>query len=203
MLHGYVRTNETEETADAQEAELRALSCDTINFDEGVKVGTFIKPMLKAMMNQAATGDTLVFSSMCRVSQYERDIAEFFSTCQRLGFDVVMIREELDTRKDPAIFKAMAALVSFGVALRGERRAAMAPVAANPLGRPQAIGPEKWDEIKSMMRGGVSISKISRDLKISRPTIYRMRDIEKTAEAIRARESDPQIDLETLIAAAV
>ncbi|WP_310622468.1 recombinase family protein [Flexibacterium corallicola] len=193
VVHGYIRTDEYEDSADKQARELEEFGCTSLHWDEGVKRRTFIKPAFKKMMQATTPGDALVFCSLDRVAEYQNDIAEFFTVCETLRLHVVVLREDLDTREDPSIFRTMAALNAFAADLRQERRAAKI---SSRAGRPAKLSAEDRNKARKLMGAGSSIAATARDLGCSRPTLYAMI---REDEATETNKHGAQVDIEDLL----
>ncbi|WP_159096764.1 recombinase family protein [Pseudovibrio sp. Alg231-02] len=172
MIRGYIRTDKNEHTRDDQMEELRAANCETFRVDDGISRRAFRKPGLDRLMQEAVAGDVLVFCSLDRIAEYQRDIAEFFAKCQVLGVDVVVLREGLNTLENPIVFQVMAAFVGFARGLDDERRALAIEKAKRKQGRPSKLNEEQQHEAVEMKASGKTISQIAATFSVSRATIY-------------------------------
>ena len=140
------------------------------------------RPEFQAMMNSLREGDVLLICSMDRLARNLFDLLDVTKQLQKKGVTVRFLKENIElspTGETSAIsnllLAMMGAVAEFERSLIRERQRegiALAKARGAYLGR-KPLSPDKIAEARCQVALGVPKSKVARDLKISRTSLYR------------------------------
>ena len=140
------------------------------------------RPEFQAMMNSLREGDVLLICSMDRLARNLFDLLDVTKQLQKKGVTVRFLKENIElspTGETSAIsnllLAMMGAVTEFERSLIRERQRegiALAKARGAYLGR-KPLSPDKIAEARRQVALGVPKSKVARDLKISRTSLYR------------------------------
>ena len=140
------------------------------------------RPEFQAMMNYLRDGDVLLVCSMDRLARNLFDLLDVTKQLQNKGVTIRFLKENIElspTGETSAISKLllamMGAVAEFERSLIRERQRegiALAKARGAYLGR-KPLDPNTVAEAKRQVALGISKSKVARDLKISRTSLYR------------------------------
>ncbi|MGZ2747981.1 recombinase family protein [Burkholderia stagnalis] len=155
---GYARVSTEEQCLDLQLAALRATGCARIFTDHGVSGAAQERPGLRALLDVARPGDTLVVWRLDRLGRSLSHLILLMGDLQQRGVDFQSLNEAIDTRTPTGrfMFHMIAALAEFERALIAERtRAGMSAARqrGQRIGRPRALTPDQVEAARQMILG--------------------------------------------------
>jgi DNA invertase Pin-like site-specific DNA recombinase len=177
MLIGYARVSTDDQNLDLQKDALTRAGCKRILEDHqsGAKAE---RPGLRAALDYARAGDTLVVWRLDRLSRSLKDLIEMITQLESRGISLQSLQESLDTSSSSGklIFHIFGALAEFERNLIRERTQAglqAARVRGRKGGRPKALDADKrvlavqlYEEKKH------TVKRICQMMGISKPTLY-------------------------------
>ena len=180
-LVGYARVSSVDQNLDRQIERLRSENVERLFMDKASGKDTG-RPEFQAMMNSLREGDVLLICSMDRLARNLFDLLDVTKQLQKKGVTVRFLKENIElspTGETSAIsnllLAMMGAVAEFERSLIRERQRegiALAKARGAYLGR-KPLSPDKIAEARRQVALGVPKSKVARDLKISRTSLYR------------------------------
>ncbi|KVA73758.1 DNA resolvase [Burkholderia ubonensis] len=154
---GYARVSTEEQCLDLQFAALNAAGCVQIFTDHGISGSAQERPGLRALLNVAQPGDTLVVWRLDRLGRSLSHLIQLMADLQDCGVDFQSLNEAIDTRTPTGrfMFHMIAALAEFERALIAERtRAGMSAARqrGQRIGRPRALTPDQVGIARQMIQ---------------------------------------------------
>ncbi|KVD81520.1 DNA resolvase [Burkholderia ubonensis] len=154
---GYARVSTEEQCLDLQFAALNAAGCVQIFTDHGISGSAQERPGLRALLNVARPGDTLVVWRLDRLGRSLSHLIQLMADLQDCGVDFQSLNEAIDTRTPTGrfMFHMIAALAEFERALIAERtRAGMSAARqrGQRIGRPRALTPDQVGIARQMIQ---------------------------------------------------
>ena len=178
MLIGYARVSTDDQNLDLQKDALTSAGCERIIEDKisGAKAD---RPGLKAAIDYARAGDTLVVWRLVRLSRSLKDLIELVSVLNSKGIDLKSLHESIDTSTSSGklIFHIFGALAEFERNLIRERTNAglsAARARGRKGGRPKTLDEDQRAlAVKLYNEKQHSVVQICKMLGISKPTFYK------------------------------
>lgn len=180
-LVGYARVSSVDQNLDRQLERLRSENVEKLFMDKASGKDTG-RPEFQAMMNYLRDGDVLLVCSMDRLARNLFDLLDVTKQLQNKGVTIRFLKENIElspTGETSAISKLllamMGAVAEFERSLIRERQRegiALAKARGAYLGR-KPLDPNTITEAKRQVALGIPKSKVARDLKISRTSLYR------------------------------
>lgn len=177
-LIGYARTSTTDQNLDAQISALKGAGCDIIRSEQ--KSGTSLKNRaeLSTILDFIQSGDTLVITRIDRLARSLSDLQNIVSHLKDRKAHLQATEQPIDTSTaaGKAFFDMLGVFAEFETNLRRERQAEgieNAKARGVYKGRPPQIDRSR---IKERLEAGDSPSSIARELKVSRSTVYQVKD---------------------------
>lgn len=180
-LVGYARVSSIAQNLDRQLARLRSENVEKLFMDKASGKDTG-RPEFQTMMDYLRDGDVLLICSMDRLARNLFDLLDVTKQLQDKGVTIRFLKENIEllpTGETSAINKLllamMGAIAEFERLLTRERQRegiALAKARGAYLGR-KPLNPETIAEAKRQVALGIPKSKVARDLKISRTSLYR------------------------------
>lgn len=180
-LVGYARVSSVDQNLDRQLERLRSENVEKLFMDKASGKDTE-RPEFQAMMNYLRDGDVLLVCSMDRLARNLFDLLDVTKQLQNKGVTIRFLKENIElspTGETSAISKLllamMGAVAEFERSMIRERQRegiALAKARGAYLGR-KPLDPNTVAEAKRQVALGISKSKVARDLKISRTSLYR------------------------------
>ncbi|UQB42761.1 recombinase family protein [Thiomicrospira microaerophila] len=162
-------------------------------FEEKASARDTQRPQLKACIEFVREGDTLLVYSIDRLARSLQDLNSLIATLTAKGVAVRFIKENLEFKQDKAnhvnelMLNILGSIAQFERALIKERQAegiANAKAKGVYKGRKPALTQNQVLEIQEKIKMGVTMAKLSADYKISRHTVYKIRDGEYILDQI-------------------
>ena len=180
-LVGYARVSSVDQNLDRQLERLRSENVEKLFMDKASGKDTE-RPEFQAMMNYLRDGDVLLVCSMDRLARNLFDLLDVTKQLQNKGVTIRFLKENIElspTGETSAISKLllamMGAVAEFERSMIRERQRegiALAKARGAYWGR-KPLDPNTVAEAKRQVALGISKSKVARDLKISRTSLYR------------------------------
>ncbi|KWH40553.1 recombinase family protein [Burkholderia stagnalis] len=155
---GYARVSTEEQSLDLQLAALSTAGCMQVFTDHGISGAAQERPGLRALLNVAQPGDTLVVWRLDRLGRSLSHLIQLMTDLQHRGVEFQSLNEAIDTRTPTGrfMFHMIAALAEFERALIAERtRAGMSAARqrGQRIGRPPALTPDQVAVARQMIHG--------------------------------------------------
>lgn len=143
------------------------------------------RPQLDECMKYVRQGDTLVVDSIDRLARNLRNLQEILDEMLKKGVCVKFIKENLTfTSQEDAMatlmLQMMGAFAEFErtmIRARQKEGIEMALRDGKKLGRPPMLNGKHKKQAKELRESGMSIRKISHTMELSRPSIYKLLDL--------------------------
>lgn len=178
---GYARVSSVEQNLDRQLVQLKAENVETVFVDK-ISGKNLDRPGFSSMMEYVNEGDTLVICSMDRLARSLMDLLNVTRTLQAKGVTVRFLKEKLElssSGETSAISKFLMAMIGavaeFERSLIRERQQqgiALAKARGVYKGR-KPIDDERLAEAKRRIASGIPKTKVAKELKIGRTTLYK------------------------------
>ena len=173
---GYIRVSSFEQN---HERQLEGLALNKKFVDKASGKNTS-RPQLKAMLDYARDGDTIIVHSMDRLARNLDDLRGLVTKITDQQIRIEFVKEGLtftgeDSPMSKLLLSVMGAFAEFERALIKERQMegiALAKKRGVYKGRKAVLSQEQIDEIKMRVANGDKKSHIARDFGISRETLY-------------------------------
>ena len=178
QIVGYVRVSSTDQNEARQ---LVGLTAITKTFVDKISGKDTNRPELERMMAYVREGDVVVVHSMDRLARNLDDLRRLVLALTKKGVRVRFMKENLeftgeDSPMSQLLLSVMGAFAQFERDLIRERqREGIAIAKANGVykgGRGKALKPDKIADLRRRLADGVPASKLAREYKISRTTLY-------------------------------
>ena len=178
---GYARVSSVDQNLDRQLVQLKAENVEKLFIDK-VSGKNLDRPGFSAMMEYVREGDVLVICSMDRLARSLMDLLDVTRKLQEKGVTVKFLKEKIElsaSGETSAISKLllamMGAVAEFERSLIRERQQqgiALAKARGVYRGR-KPIDDERIEEAKRRISSGIPKTKVAKDLKIGRTTLYK------------------------------
>ena len=174
---GYVRVSTVDQNTDRQ---LEGIELDKV-FTDKASGKDVNRPQLTAMLQFIREGDTVYVHSLDRMARNLDDLRKIVKDLTKRGIKINFIKENLtftgeDSPMSNLLLSVMGAFAEFERSLIRERQRegiAIAQKKGLMKGRQNSLKPEQVIEIKKKISDGIPKSKVARDFKITRPTLYK------------------------------
>jgi DNA invertase Pin-like site-specific DNA recombinase len=175
VLIGYARSSSQGENVSEQIDSLAAVGCHPI-FTDSTSNRNASRPGLHGLLDYARPGDTVVVTSLDRLSQSMQELIRLVDDlrCRDLNFKV--IHGNLDTSRPGGqlilnVFAALAGILHELIASRTRKGLTTARRQGKVGGRPTVMTAEKIAAARALLPDS-SIATIARELGVSRGTLY-------------------------------
>lgn len=177
MLIGYARVSTDDQNLDLQKDALTRAGCERIweDHQSGAKAE---RPGLRAALDYAREGDTLVVWRLDRLSRSLKDLIELVTQLEACAIGLKSLQESLDTSSSSGklIFHIFGALAEFERNLIRERTQAglqAARARGRKGGRPKALDADKRVlAVQLYQEKKHTVKRICQMMGISKPTLY-------------------------------
>lgn len=174
---GYIRVSSLDQNPDRQ---LEGIQLDKrfVDYATGKNMD---RPQLIALKGYAREEDIVIVHSMDRIGRKVKDILNLVDYFLDNGIQVQFLKENLNftSKTDPVancILTIFAAVAEFEYSLIKERQLegiAIAKKLGRKNGRPKSFKDEHIEEVKRQLENGKPKTKISKDMGVSRFTLYK------------------------------
>ena len=178
MKIGYIRCSTEEQNTARQEALMQELGVEQIFIDRLSGKNTD-RPQLKAMLQFARQGDTVIVSEISRLARNTKDLLDITAELADKGVEFVSRKEAIDTTTATGkfmltVFAAVAELERSYILSRQAEGIAIAKAQGKYKGRqPKKLPPEAEKLIADWHSGQISAAETARRLGIGKTTFYR------------------------------
>ncbi len=178
MLVGYARVSTREQNQALQLDALRAAGCERV-YTEKASGAQRERPELKAALDYAREGDTLVVWKLDRLARSIRQLIETVEDLEQRKIGLRSLTEAIDTTTPGGrlVFHVFAALAEFERAVIRERTAAgreAARARGRKGGRPRRLSAADLAVAKAMLRDPeITVEEVARRLRVAPSTLYR------------------------------
>lgn len=175
---GYMRVSATDQNTNRQ---LEGITLDKV-FEDKITGSVKDRPALTLCLDYMRDGDILYIHSIDRLARNVDHLKQLIEHITNLGVEVRFVKQNLvfskgvDNPINKLMLHVLGAIAEFERDLIRERQRegiAAAKKAGKHLGRPETDS-TILDEITRLLADKISILQISKILKISRPTIYKL-----------------------------
>lgn len=181
MLIGYARVSTDDQHLELQQDALNRAGCERILTDRqsGIKAE---RPGLKAVLDYARKGDTVVVWRLDRLGRSLKDLIEIVAHLETRGISLQSLQESLDSASNAGklIFHIFGALAEFERNLIRERTQAglqAARLRGRRGGRPKALDADKRALAAQLYEAKKhTVKQICQMMGISKPTLYKYLD---------------------------
>ena len=181
MLLGYARVSTVEQN------EERQINC---LIDKGIEREyiytdkqsgkTAEREQLKALLQFARKGDTVITESISRIARNTKDLLNIVDELQKKGVEFISLKESIDTTTPQGkfmltVFAAMAELERENILQRQAEGIAIAKAEGKYKGKPKtAIDKEQFEKVVKRWRNGeITAVKAMQELNLKPNTFYR------------------------------
>ncbi len=183
-LLGYMRVSTQGQDLEVQRRRLDEIGVIKI-FEDVISGSTFERPGLTELLNYARPGDILVVVRLDRLGRSLRELLETVEMLKQNGIGFMSLEEKIDTSSAAGelIFQVFGAIAHFERRLISERTKdgiEAARARGKRPGRPP-LDQEKRNAAFTLVKSGVSPTKVAEQLGIGRSTLYR--ELNKVEEA--------------------
>lgn len=181
MKIGYARVSTNEQNLDLQIDELKREGCETVYSDSGVSGIKANRPELDKMLENLRAGDIVVIWKLDRLGRSLKDLVNLVEIFNKKKIALQSLHDPIDTTTSHGMlfFNMFASLAEFERNIIIERtRAGLASARARGRvgGRPKGLSLQAQKTAKTAKTlyesGSFSIIEITKQLKISKKTLY-------------------------------
>lgn len=174
---GYIRVSSLDQNSERQ---LDGQDLDIV-FEDRASGKDTNRPQLQAALKHARLGDVFVVHSMDRLARNVEDMLRLVRELNGKGVSVQFMKENItfdaatDDPRSTLMFTMLSAFSQFERALIKERQRegiTLAKAKGVYKGGLKVLSPEQIAQIQERVAAGVPKTKIAKDLKITRQTIY-------------------------------
>jgi len=176
MKVGYMRCAATDgKEADAQMAVLQQAGCERFFVDDAHAKGA----KLSAVLASLGAGDTFVIAKFDRLGKPIKGVVDLLNDLAARSVTFVAVEDAVDTSTPVGrhLVHVMARLAAMDKALRNERTKvslAIAKSKGRTGGRPPSLTPEKLQEARNLIDGGMPVRAVAKIVGSSQATLYRV-----------------------------
>ena len=178
MLIGYARVSTQDQTPALQVDALNKAGCERI-FEEKASGAQRDRPELKAAIEYARTGDTLVVWKLDRLARSMRQLIETVGSLDGQGIGLRSLTEAVDTTTagGKLVFHLFGALAEFERSIISERTSAglrAARARGKVGGRPSSLSNDDIAAARVLLAdSSLSVAAIAKQIGVSSGTLYR------------------------------
>ncbi len=186
---GYARVSTTDQDLSIQKGTLKAAGCDVIRAEKHTGTTTTGRQELQTILDFIHRGDVLVVTRIDRLARSVGDLQDIVRTLKAKGAILRATEQPVDmgTASGKAFLDMLSVFAEFESNLRKERQLegiAKAKAAGVYKGRKPSINPEEVRQLRAKRMGATAISD---HLGISRASVYRLLEEQKTARKPKPR----------------
>lgn len=191
---GYARISTADQNLDAQTSALEAAGCTMIRTETGSGSTLESRPELGTILDFIHPNETLVVTRIDRLARSLRDLQIIVEQIREKGAHLVATEQPVDTSSatGKAFFDMLGVFAEFETNLRRERQTegiAAAKLRGIYKGRSPKID---MQEIQRRLSNGQSPTKIAREMRVSRGTVYKV----KSGKTRHQRNNKNQSEIE-------
>lgn len=179
MLIGYIRVSTVDQNEARQVASLEERNVDKVFTDKASGKDTQ-RDALKAMLDYAREGDTIITESISRIARSTKDLLNIVDILTQKKVEFVSLKESIDTTTPQGkfmltVFAAMAELERENILQRQKEGIAIAKAAGKYKGKPPLkIDEKQFRSVCQRWRNGdITATQAMNELKLKPNTFYR------------------------------
>lgn len=172
---GYARVSSVGQSLDVQLDKLKG--CDKV-FEEKQSGTSNKRPRLKACLEYAREGDTLIVTRLDRLARSTLHLCQIADELERKGVNLKVIDQNIDTSDATGrlLFNMLGAIAQFETEIRAERQMdgiQKAKERGVQFGRQKQLSLTEIKELKAKRKQGVLIKTLMKDYGLSKASVYR------------------------------
>ena len=179
MKIGYARVSTLDQNLTLQIDALQKAGCEKI-YQEKISGSKIDRPELQKLLEHVRPGDAVVIWKLDRLGRSLQHLIELVGEMEKREVGLISLSDPVDTTtaQGRLVFRIFACLAEFERELIRERTMAgvvAAKVKGVTLGRPSGLSEEAKRQarvVESLYKDEISVAEISRQLKLSRGTVY-------------------------------
>lgn len=178
MIVGYARISDRDPNPESQMDALTSAGCERI-FLEKATGANRDRPQLKAALDQAGPGDTIIVWKLDRLARSVRQLAETVEQLQSKGISLRVLTQQIctSTFDEVRFFQFVSAIAEFERELmleRTQRGLATARRANRRGGRPKALNENQINQAKLMLADSMlTVEEVAKEMGVQVSTLYR------------------------------
>lgn len=174
---GYARVSTTDQSLDIQVAKLEEAGCDKV-FTDMASASNTKRNGFQALLSYLRAGDTLIVTRVDRIARSVLDLQTLVNHLKSNDIQLQVLEQPIstDSASGKAFLDMLAVFAEFELNIRKERQLegiAAAKKAGKYKGR-KPISDEVKIKAQQLYERKLSITEISKELKLSRTTIYKL-----------------------------
>ena len=178
---GYARVSSVDQNLSRQMSRLEELKLDEI-FQDTVSGKNIDRPAFQAMMKYVRKGDVLYVCSMDRLARNLKDLLMVTEQLQERGVTIHFLKENLSLHalgEESPIAKLLLAMMGAvaeferSLILERQREGIVEAKKAHKYRGRAPIAPEVIEKARQMREQGISMVRISKELKVGRTSLYK------------------------------
>jgi DNA invertase Pin-like site-specific DNA recombinase len=174
MNVGYLRSSAPPETLSEDFTSLERAGCVRIVLDDATASPAARSPVLQALIERLADGDTLVVCSFESVASSLQELVGLVLMLDARNVRFRSIRERFDFSKNRTVLKAVfEQLQDFHNTVQERRPEYPKTRLGRRIGRPRSLGASEIAKARDLLAQGHTIDEIAKQLRVSRATLYR------------------------------
>jgi DNA invertase Pin-like site-specific DNA recombinase len=176
MKYGYARVSSKGQDLTIQLEALKKVGCETIRQEKTSGTSMKNRDELNVLLEFAREGDEIVVTRIDRLARSIRDLQNIVHMLDKKGVKLSSTEQDIDTSTSSGkcFLDMLAVFAEFETNLRAERQAEgikKAKEQGKYKGRRASID---VDKVKELVKQGKGATKIARELKIGRASVYRV-----------------------------
>ena len=178
MIINYIRVSSIEQNTGRQ---LKDVACDRV-YEEKISGKDTNRPQLQAMLSNIRTNDVINIHQRSRLARNTRDLLNLVEEITSKGATIIFHKENLtfkgNEKQDPyqkmmmVMLGAVAELERAILLERQREGIAIAKAKGKYKGGKNKLSSEQITELNNKHNQGMPISRIAKQFKITRPTVY-------------------------------
>ena len=177
MLFGYARVSTEDQKLEVQTEALEKAGVDRI-FTDKISATAKKRPGLNECLRAMEKGDVLVIHRLDRLARSLRQLLDLMDHLDKRGIGLKSLNDSIDTTTAVGrlVVHVIGAIAEFERSLISERTAAglqSAKARGVKIGRERKATPEKIEQAKGLLRGGMSMPQVAKVVGLAESTLYR------------------------------
>lgn len=174
-MYGYARVSTQDQDLTVQKEALEKAGCDVIRAEKVSGTSTQGREELETVLQFLSAGDTLAVTRIDRLARSIGDLERIVTTIKDKGAELKALEQPIDTNSaaGKAFLDMLGVFAAFETNLRRERQMegiAKAKAKGVYKGRKPSVNEE---EVRRLSAAGLGATAISKELGISRASVYR------------------------------
>lgn len=177
MLFGYARVSTEDQNLAMQTEALERAGAERV-FTDKISATARKRPGLSECLRAMEKGDVLIIYRLDRLARSLRQLLDLMDHLEKRGIGLKSLNDSIDTTTAVGrlIVHVIGAIAEFERALISERTVAglqSAKARGVKVGRERKATPEKIEQARELLRGGMSMAQVSKVVGLAESTLYR------------------------------